>query len=79
MKCESCRKAEVLDTIWDKVRLWLFRRFEGDINDFRMDYYTQGISEGYKLGFKQAIELQKQYEDVEKLATEISTLHSDSG
>lgn len=73
MKCDCCRQAEVLDTWWDKIRLFFFKRFKRDLEDFRMDFYTQGISEGYKLGFNQAIE----YENAKKLAAEISVLHSE--
>ena len=73
MKCECCRKAEVLDTWFDKVRIFFFRQFKRDLEDFRMDFYTQGISEGYKLGFNQALE----YENAKKLALEIPVLHSE--
>ena len=59
MKCQSCKDAEVLDTRWDKIRLWFFNRFKKDIEDLRMDYYTKGISQGYQNGFKQAVEYEK--------------------
>lgn len=75
MRCTSCRKAEVLDTWWDKIRVFFFRQFKRDLEDFRMDFYTQGISEGYKLGFNQATSLK--YEDSEKLAIEASSLRGD--
>lgn len=63
MKCSECRKADVLDTWWDKVRLWVFRKFTIDVEDLRSQSYTQGISMGYKLGFNQA----REYENAKKL------------
>jgi hypothetical protein len=64
MTCDECRKAQVLDTKWDRIRLWFFRRFKRDIEDLRSQSYTQGIGQGYKLGFNQAVE----YENAKKLA-----------
>lgn len=53
MKCSTCRKTEKeLDTFWDTVRLWIFKHlFRNDYEDLKADSYTQGISDGYKIGF----------------------------
>lgn len=57
MKCSICRKAESeINTWWDNVRLFLFDRikqiFNQDFEDLIQDKFTQGISDGYKLGFE---------------------------
>lgn len=49
-KCQTCRKAEVLDSYWDKFRLWLFHFFHSDIIDLSQDKFTQGFADGYKKG-----------------------------
>lgn len=46
-----------MDTPWDKFRLWLFKGiFRNDYEDLKADSYTQGVSDGYRMGFKQADE-----------------------
>ena len=59
MKCQSCRDkdAELL-TIWERMRNWLFLRFNHifflqDFDDLRSDKYTQGYSDGYIVGTEQ--------------------------
>lgn len=53
-KCSQCRRAsDLLDTRWDKIRLWLFHHlFAADITDLSQDKFTQGFSDGYKAGFE---------------------------
>ncbi len=52
-KCTNCRKAEVLDTTWDKISRWLFMRlFPQQIIDISQEKYTQGFSDGYFIGMK---------------------------
>ena len=50
MKCTTCRKAEVLDSRWDKIRIRLFHIFHNDIVDLSQEKYTQGFSDGYVKG-----------------------------
>lgn len=56
-KCARCRKVEAeLDTMWDRVRLFFFDFFKGDILDLSQQKYTQGFSDGYVTGRKHANE-----------------------
>src|SRR5689334_14838185 len=58
-KCNTCRKAEVLDSRWDKIRLRFFHIFHKDIIDLSQDKYTQGFGDGYKVGHTHAVEANK--------------------
>lgn len=49
-KCSQCRKADVLDSRWDKIRLYFFHFFHNDIIDLSQDKFTQGFADGYKKG-----------------------------
>lgn len=49
-KCNTCRKAEVLDTRWDKIRIKFFHLFHKDIVDLSQEKYMQGFGDGYKTG-----------------------------
>lgn len=54
-KCNNCRKADVLDNRWDRIKRWLFYRlFPEQIIDLSQEKYTQGIGDGYALGMKHA-------------------------
>lgn len=80
-KCEQCRQIK-LDTRWDKIRLYFFKHlFRNDYEDLKADSYTQGIGDGYKLGFSQNQELNaKSNEMVTKiLNTQSTTAHSGQG
>lgn len=65
MKCSTCRKAEVLDSPWDKVRMFFFHFFHNDIVDLSQDKYTQGFSDGYVKG------REHEHESNQKLAKEL--------
>lgn len=39
-----------MDTWWDRVRLRMFSLFREDIIDLSQDKFTQGFSDGYKVG-----------------------------
>jgi len=58
-KCSQCRRAsDLLDSRWDKIRLWLFNHlFAADITDLSQDKFTQGFSDGYKAGFARGEEM----------------------
>lgn len=51
-KCNTCRKAEVLDTRWDKIRQKFFHLFHKDIVDLSQEKYMQGFGDGYTTGRK---------------------------
>lgn len=56
-KCTECRKAEALDTPWERItRWWFYHLFPKNIIDLSQEKYTQGIGDGYTLGFKHAKE-----------------------
>jgi hypothetical protein len=55
-KCSTCRKAEALDTLWEKIRYWFFTFFHQDILDLSQQKYTQGFADGYKTAFRHASE-----------------------
>lgn len=78
MKCKACRKAEVLDTRWDKIRLWFFKHlFRTDYEDLRADSYTQGISEGYKLGFSAGKDWNYRERELIDIMTNVKNSESD--
>ena len=73
MKCGTCRKVTAeLDSLWDRLRLWIFNRFHTDIIDLSQDKYTQGFSDGWKTGFKNAQEME--FKTEEALREEIFNL-----
>jgi hypothetical protein len=54
-KCTNCRKAEAMDTVWDRISRWLFYRvFPQQVIDLSQEKYTQGFGDGYAKGFKHA-------------------------
>ncbi len=53
-KCSTCRKADALDTTWEKIRYWFFGFFHQDILDLSSQKYTQGFADGYKEGYRVA-------------------------
>lgn len=56
-KCTNCRKADVLDTRWDRIKRWFFYRiFSQQIIDLSQEKFTQGFSDGYVRGMKHAKE-----------------------
>lgn len=59
-KCATCRKADVLDSRWDKIRLFFFHFFHTDITDLSQDKYTQGFADGYVKGRKHQHEQDKE-------------------
>lgn len=59
-KCQTCRKADVLDSRWDKIRLYLFHFFHNDIIDLSQDKFTQGFADGYKKGREDEKEISMQ-------------------
>lgn len=78
-KCLTCRKVSAeLDTHWDTIRLWFFNWFHQDIIDLSQDRYTQGISDGYKLGFDKCQELasEKQHFLMDEIKELQGKLHS---
>lgn len=73
-KCSTCRKADALDTRWERVRYWFFSRFHQDILDLGSQKYTQGFADGYKEGYRialagypQMLEIKAKTEEAEKL------------
>lgn len=55
MKCTNCRKAEALDTRWDRIKRWLFIcLFPQQSIDLSQEKYTQGFGDGYAMGMKHA-------------------------
>lgn len=59
-KCSDCRKADALDTRWDRIVRWVFfRLFPKQIIDLNQEKYTQGFGDGYTMGIKHAKENQK--------------------
>ena len=54
-KCTECRKAEALDTQWERFTRWVFfRLFPKQIIDINQEKYTQGFGDGYSTGMKHA-------------------------
>jgi len=54
MICPICRKLNH-DTIWEKLGKLLIKYvFPTIYEDMRQDFFTKGVSDGYKLGFDQA-------------------------
>lgn len=50
-KCTNCRKADALETRWEKIRYWVATHlFPQDFIDARANSFTQGFGDGYKLG-----------------------------
>ncbi len=70
-KCETCRKADVLDSWWDKQRLKLFHLFHNDIIDLSQDKFTQGFSDGYAMGRKHEKAAQADNVQVEVIPREL--------
>lgn len=65
MKCQNCRDkdAELL-TVWERIRNWLFLRFNHiffpqDFDDLKSEKYTQGYSDGTTQGFERGIKTLK--------------------
>lgn len=55
MRCTECRKADALDTLWDRISRWMFYRlFPRQIIDLNQEKYTQGFGDGYSIGMKHA-------------------------
>ena len=65
MKCETCRKADVYDSTWDKIRIFFFHFFHKDIIDLSQDNFTQGFADGYVAGRKH------EHESAKRLAKEL--------
>lgn len=74
-KCETCRKADVLDSWWDKQRLKLFHFFHNDIIDLSQDKFTQGFSDGYLMGRKHEREEQEKNPKIELIPREIPSIN----
>ncbi len=60
-KCSTCRAkdAELL-TRWERIRYWLFVRFNSvffpqDYDDLKNDRYTQGFSDGNVQGWESGV------------------------
>ncbi len=50
-KCANCRKADAVETRWEKIRFWIaIHLFPIDFKDERANAFTQGFGDGYKLG-----------------------------
>ncbi len=55
MKCSNCRKAEAVETRWEKIRYWFaIHLFPQDFIDAKSNAHTQGFGDGYKLGSEHA-------------------------
>lgn len=53
--CDQCRKDRAVDTQWDILRSWLFKRlFPKDYVDLAEEKYTKGFGEGYAKGLQSA-------------------------
>ena len=53
MKCPDCKKLQD-DTRWEIIGKWIMKYiFPTIYEDIKNDFYTQGISQGYKLGWEQ--------------------------
>lgn len=71
IKCQQCRANDVeLLSSWERFKNWLFYKlFPEDIADLSQNKYTQGISDGYKLGWdsheKAAKQLAKQLYNID--------------
>ncbi len=50
-KCSNCRKADALETRWEKIRYWFaIHLFPQDFIDARANSHMQGFGEGYTMG-----------------------------
>ena len=51
MRCSDCRKNEAINTPWERFRSWLaWHIFPTDLKDEKANSFTQGFSDGYKMG-----------------------------
>lgn len=51
MKCSSCRNKEAIYTDWEKLRSWLlWHLFPLELKEEKANSFTQGFSDGYKVG-----------------------------
>ncbi len=49
-KCSNCRKADAVETRWEKIRFWIaIHLFPLDFKDERANAFTQGFGDGYKM------------------------------
>lgn len=54
-KCTNCRKADALETRWEKIRYWIaLHLFPQDFQDARANSFTSGFGDGYKMGIEHA-------------------------
>lgn len=54
-KCSNCRKAEALDTRWDRIKRKLCHAlFAQQVIDISQEKYTSGFGDGYTKGFEHA-------------------------
>ena len=54
-KCANCRKADAVETRWEKIRYWIaLHLFPQDFIDARANAHTQGFGDGYKMGIDHA-------------------------
>ena len=52
-KCTECRKAEALDTRWDKFKsFWMWHFFGEEVHDHKAASYTAGFGDGYAKGYQ---------------------------
>ncbi len=66
-KCSNCRKADALETRWERIRYWIaFHLFPTDFNDARANAFTQGFGDGYKVASDHAKENDKKLADLLK-------------
>ncbi len=50
-KCTNCRKADAVETSWEKIRYWIaVHLFPQDFIDASANAHTQGFGDGYKMG-----------------------------
>ncbi len=60
-KCANCRKADALETPWERFRYRLaIHLFPQDFIDAKANSHTQGFGDGYKLGIEHQRERTKQ-------------------
>lgn len=65
-KCQNCRKNEGIDTLSDRIRSYLmWHLFGKDVSDEKSASFTAGIGDGYKIGYKHALERQERIEELQ--------------